>query len=65
MNRERRKVIGNIFANAATYTLTAGLIGSILSGKTDMMLYILTGTAVSLLIALSYFVTPKDKEHKS
>jgi len=33
MNRDRRKVIGNIFADAAKYTLTAGVIGSILAGE--------------------------------
>lgn len=37
MNRERRKVIGNIFADAAKYALTAGVIGSFLSGKYSLL----------------------------
>ena len=65
MNRDRRKVIGNIFADAAKYTLTAGVISGILSGKTDMKLYVLTGIAISLFITFAYFITPKDKEDKS
>lgn len=62
MNRDRRKVIGNVFADASKYTLTAGVIGGVLSGKTDITLYALTGIAVFLLMALAYFITPKDKK---
>lgn len=33
MNRERRKIIGNIFGDVAKYTLTASVVGNILAGK--------------------------------
>ncbi len=61
MNRDRRKVIGNIFADAAKYTLTAGVIGSILTGKFLISINILLGAFFLLFTLLSYFVTPKDK----
>ncbi len=62
MNRERRKVIGNIFADAAKYTLTAGVISSILSGRFIVLITILLGLTFFLFVLLAYFVTPKDKE---
>jgi len=45
MNRERRKVIGNIFADAAKYTLTAGVIGSLISGEIPGFVFVATGCA--------------------
>ncbi|MBI4653574.1 MAG: hypothetical protein HY752_01010 [Nitrospirae bacterium] len=62
MNRDRRKVIGNIFADAAKYTLTAGVIGSILTDKFIASIGFSLGLAFVLFALLSYFVTPKDKE---
>ncbi|MBW8048916.1 MAG: hypothetical protein FVQ77_00970 [Cytophagales bacterium] len=61
MNRERRKVIGIIFADAAKYTLTAGVLGSLLAEKFSALVYIITGFAFILLMCLAYFITPKDK----
>lgn len=62
MNRERRKVIGNIFADAAKYTLTAGVIGSILTGKFIVSVGFSLGLSFVLFALLAYFVTPKDRE---
>lgn len=62
MNRERRKVLGSIFADAAKYTLTAGVIGSVLTEKMALPLATGLGLAFSLLALLAYFVTPEDKE---
>lgn len=62
MNRDRRKVIGNVFANAATYTLTAGAISGIISGNFNLFTYAMIGMVFIIFGVLSYFVTPKDKE---
>ena len=62
MNRDRRKVIGSIFADAAKYTLTAGVIGSIVAGKFIAFVGISLGATFVLFVVLSYFITPKDKE---
>lgn len=62
MNRDRRKVIGNIFADAAKYALTAGAIGSVLAGKFFISMNILLGVVFLLFTLLAYCVTPKDKE---
>jgi hypothetical protein len=62
MNRDRRKVVANIFADAAKYALTVGVIGSILSGKFSFLSGFLLALAIILLGVLAYFITPKDKE---
>jgi len=60
VNRDRRKVIGNIFADAAKYTLTAGVLGSILAGKFIAFVGISLGVSFVLFAVLAYFITPKD-----
>jgi hypothetical protein len=62
MNKDRRKVIANIFADAAKYTLTAGAIGGILAGKMPLASGILLAMVFVVFILLAYFLTPKDKE---
>jgi hypothetical protein len=62
MNRERRKVIGNVFGDAAKYTLTAGVIGSVLSGKYSLLPSIGIGVFCVVFLLLAYFITPKDEE---
>jgi len=62
MNEERRKVIGNIFADAAKYTLTAGIITNFLSGKYSLSSSIIIGIFFIIFILLAYFITPKDKK---
>ena len=62
MNRERRKVIGNIFADAAKYTLTAGVISSFLAGQYSLLLSIMIGIFFVAFTLLAYFVTPKDEK---
>ena len=62
---ERRKVVGGIFADAAKYTLTAGVIGSILSGKYSVLSSILVAIFFVLFALLAYFITPKDGSVKS
>lgn len=62
MNRERRKVIGNIFADAAKYTLTAGVISSFLAGKYSLLSSIMISVSFVVFALLSYFITPKDEK---
>lgn len=62
MNRERRKVIGNIFADAAKYTLTAGVIGSFLAGKYFLLSSIMIGISFVVFTLLAYFITPRDEK---
>jgi hypothetical protein len=62
INRDRRKVVANIFADFAKYVLTAGIIGSLVAEK----LPILSGLGMLILFIgltlITYFVTPKDVE---
>ncbi|MEW6618632.1 MAG: hypothetical protein AB1422_04680 [bacterium] len=62
MNRERRKIIGNIFGDAAKYTLTAGVISSILSGKFAFLSSLVMAICCVILGVLAYYVIPKDIE---
>jgi len=62
MIRERRKVVGGIFADAAKYTLTAGVIGSILSGKYTVLSSIVVAIFFVSFALLAYFITPKDQK---
>ncbi|MBU0701587.1 hypothetical protein KKE26_09925 [bacterium] len=61
MNRDRRNIIGNIFADAAKYTLTAGVIGSFLAGKYSLLPNIMIGISFVAFTLLAYFITPKDE----
>jgi putative Ca2+/H+ antiporter (TMEM165/GDT1 family) len=61
-DRERRKVIGNIFADAAKYTLTAGVITSFLAGKYSLLSSIMLGISFVVFALLAYFITPKDEK---
>jgi hypothetical protein len=62
VNRDKRKIVANIFADAAKYTLTVGIIGNILAEKFTLPLAITIGLTVSILTLTAYFLTPKDKE---
>lgn len=61
-NRDRRNVIAGIFADTAKYSLTAGVIGSIVSGNFTVKIAVLLGVVVIIMGILSYFVTPEDKD---
>jgi hypothetical protein len=62
MNKERRRVVGNIFGDAAKYTLTAGVIGGILSDRYSLILDIGIAGFFTIFLLLAYFITPKDGE---
>lgn len=62
INRDRRTVIGGIFADTAKFTLTAGVIGSVISGNFSVEMAVLLGIVVIIMGVLAYFVTPEDKE---
>jgi len=64
MNRERRKVIGNIFADAAKYTLTAGIISSFLSGTPSLLSSIMIGVSFVIFVVLAYLITPKNGKER-
>ena len=61
-NRDRRKVVAAIFADAAKYSLTAGVIGSVVSGNFTKEIAGLLGMVIIIMGILAYFVTPEDKE---
>lgn len=61
-NRDRRKVIGGIFADTAKYSLTAGALGSIISGNFSIKVAALLGAATALMGILAYFATPKNED---
>jgi len=62
MIQERRKVVGGIFADAAKYTLTAGVVGSILSGKYSVLIKHFSCHFFRFICFVAYFITPKDKK---
>lgn len=64
-NRERRKTIGSIFADTAKYSLTAGVIGSIVSGNFSSEIAVLLGVSAIVMGILAYVVTPEDKSERS
>ncbi|MEW6096042.1 MAG: hypothetical protein AB1567_05905 [bacterium] len=62
MNRERRKIIGNIFGDAAKYALTIGVIGNVLSGEFAFLSTLIIGISFIIFAVIAYCVTPKDKK---
>lgn len=62
VNQERRKVVGKIFADSATYTLTVGIIGSILSGRFNLLFAMGIAITFIILTIAAYLITPQDKE---
>jgi uncharacterized membrane protein YfcA len=62
MNRDRRKIIANIFGDAAKYVLTAGVIGGFISGSFSLYSGVPLALVFIILSLAAYFVTPKDKE---
>ena len=64
-NRERRKIIGGIFADTAKYSLTAGVIGSIVSGSFSADIAALLGVSAIVMGILAYVVTAEDKPEGS
>jgi hypothetical protein len=62
MIRDRRKVVANIFADAAKYVLTAGIIGSLVTEKLSFLFGLSMLLLCIVLILMAYFMTPKDKE---
>lgn len=60
-NRDRRKIVAGIFADTAKYSLTAGAIGSVVSGNFSINIALLLGIVVIIMGILAYFVTPEDK----
>jgi hypothetical protein len=61
-NRDRRRVIGGIFADTAKYSLTAGIVGGIISGNISIGVAAILGIVVALMGILAYVVTPVDKQ---
>lgn len=61
-NRDRRNVVAGIFADASKYSLTAGVIGSVVSGNFTIEIAVLLGIVIIIMGILAYFVTPEDKE---
>ena|GEM_PF-1054577 len=61
-NRDRRKVVGGIFADAAKYSITAGTVALFLAGKLNMLSLAVIGLIFSMLTIVAYFVTPKDQK---
>jgi hypothetical protein len=64
VNKDRRKVIANIFADTAKYTLTVGVIGSIVADKLTLFAGLSLGLTVLFLGCMAYFVTPKDRKEE-
>ena len=63
MNRDRRKIVASIFADAAKYSLTAGVLGAVvIGGQKTVLAGVIMGLIDGIFSILAYFVTPKDKE---
>jgi hypothetical protein len=64
MNRDRRKIVAAIFADVAKYSLTAGVVGAIISGQIFLPSLLALGLIAGIVGVLAYFVTPVDKNDK-
>lgn len=62
INRDRRKIIASIFADVAKYSFTAGVLGTVISGKISLPHLLALGLIAGIFSLLAYFVTPKDKD---
>jgi hypothetical protein len=62
VNKDRRKVVANIFADAAKYVLTAGIISSLLAERLSIVFSIVLVSIFTTFTVVAYFLTPKDKE---
>ncbi len=62
INRDRRKVVGGIFADAAKYSITAGTVALFLAGKLNAVSVVLVALIFGMLTVVAYFVTPKDQK---
>ena len=60
VNRDRRKVVAGIFADAAKYSITAGTVGLLLAGKLNTPSLVAIALIFGMLTVVAYYVTPKD-----
>jgi len=58
-NNDRRKLIGNVFADTAKYSLTAGVLGSIISQNFTTAIALLLGIVAMINGNFSVFCYTK------
>jgi hypothetical protein len=62
VNRKRREVLANIFADLAKYTIAAGLLAGFWSGKLTAGLTVVFLVIFVILVGVAYLLTPKDAD---
>jgi len=62
MNKARRKILASIFADAAKLTLTAGILGTVISEEISLRAGLLLVILIIIFILCAYFITPKDNK---
>ncbi len=62
INRDRGKVVAEIFADAAKYSITAGTVALFLAGKLNAVSVVMVALIFGMQTVVAYFVTPKDQK---
>lgn len=62
MNHERRKALGNVFFDVSKYLLTSIAVGTFIVQNINTIAFAASLIASFVLMALAYYITPKDKE---
>ena len=62
VNRKRREVLANIFADLAKYTVGAGLLAGFWSGKLTPGLTVVFLMIFVIMTGVAYVLTPKDAD---
>ena len=63
MNKARRKILASIFADAAKFSLTGGILGGVIAGKISTLTVILLVVFFLIFLFLAYYFTPKHNNN--
>ncbi len=58
----RRKKLGEVFFDVAKYSLTAGVVGSLLSGHSNVSILLGVGIITLLSLVIGWFILPKEEK---
>jgi hypothetical protein len=65
VNRKRREILANIFADLAKYTIGAGLLAGFWSGKLTAGLTVVFLVIFVVMTGVAYILTPKEADKEA
>ena len=65
MNKARKKILASIFADAAKFSLTGGILGGVIAGKISLINVAILLILFIIFILLAYFLTPKQNNNNN